>query len=238
MLPSMAFIAELRNVGRVALDLVYPPVCGVCGRPGAFVCAGCIDALPRTHGARCDICWLPLRGVHCYGCASRPLPLEMLRAPFRYEGDVRHIVRAFKFGGQSSLAPLLGAQLSEAYEDHRFDVDLIVPVPLTGARKRWRGYDQALLLARELGGLQQLPVVEALRRRGNAVPQAESSGVDQRLHNVQGVFSASKPEVVRGQRVLLIDDVATTCATLSACANQLMDAGASAVLALTVARED
>jgi ComF family protein len=238
MLPPMTLIAELRNVGRVALDLVYPPVCGVCGRPGAFVCPACVDALPRTQGTRCDVCWLPLRGVHCYGCASRPLPLEMLRAPFRYEGDVRHIVRAFKFGGQSSLAPLLGVQLSEAYEDHHFDVDLIVPVPLTSARKRWRGYDQALLLARELGRLQQLPVVEALRRRGNAVPQAESSGVDQRLRNVQGVFSVSKPETVGGQRVLLIDDVATTCATLSACALELMNAGASGVLALTVARED
>ena len=238
MLPSMTLIAELRNAGRLALDLVYPPVCGVCGSPGAFVCPGCLDALPRSHGDRCDVCWLPLRGADCYACMSRPLPLEMLRAPFQYEGDVRHIVRAFKFGGQSSLAPLLGAQLSEAYEDHRLDVDLIVPIPLTGARKRWRGYNQSLLLARDLGRMQQLPVVEAMRRRGSTPPQAESSGVEQRVRNVQGVFSVSKPEAVRGQRVLLIDDVATTCATLSACAVQLLDAGASAVLALTVARED
>jgi len=234
----MTLITELRSVGRMALDLVYPPVCGVCGRPGAFVCAGCLDGLPRTNGARCEVCWLPLRGTHCYACTSRPLPLEMLRAPFRYEGDVRHVVRAFKFDGQSSLAPLLAAQLSEAYEDHRFDADLIVPVPLTGARKRWRGYNQALLLARELGRLQQLPLVEAMRRRGSTAAQAESSGVEQRLRNVEGVFSVSKPEAVQGQRVLLIDDVATTCATLSACAAQLLTEGASAVLALTVARED
>jgi ComF family protein len=234
----MTLIAELRNAGRVALDLVYPPVCGVCGRPGAFVCPDCLDALPRTSGDRCDVCWLPMRGARCYACTSRPLPLEMLRAPFRYEGDVRHIVRAFKFGGQSSMAPLLGAQLSEAYEDHCFDVDLIVPVPLTGARKRWRGYNQALLLAREVGRLQQLRVVEAMRRRGSAAPQAESSGVEQRVRNVQGVFSVAKPEAVRGQRVMLIDDVATTGATLSACAVELLAAEASAVLALTVARED
>jgi len=234
----MALIAEVRNVGRMALDLVYPPVCGVCGRPGAFVCPGCLDTLPRTNGARCEVCWLPLRGAQCYACTSRPLPLEMLRAPFRYEGAVRHVVRAFKFGGQSSLAPLLATQLSEAYENYRFDVDLIVPVPLTGARKRWRGYNQALLLAGELGRRQQLPVVEAMRRRGSTAAQAESSGVEQRFRNVQGAFSVMKPEAVRGQRVLLIDDVATTSATLSACAVQLLDAGASAVLGLTVARED
>jgi len=234
----MALISDLRNAGRMALDLVYPPICGVCGRPGAWVCGTCLQGLPRTHGARCDVCWLPLRGERCYACASRPLPLEMLRTPFRYEGDVRHIVHAFKFGGQSSLAPVLGAQLSEAYEDHRLDVDLIVPVPLTGARKRWRGFDQALLLARELGKLQQLPVVEAMRRRGAATPQAESRGIDQRYSNVQSVFSVSKPEAVRGQRVLLIDDVATTGATLSACARELLDAGADAVLGLAVARED
>jgi ComF family protein len=194
--------------------------------------------LPRTHGARCDICWLPVRGESCRACSARPLPLEMLRSPFRYEGDVRRIVRAFKFDGKSSLAPLLGAQLSEAYEDHRFDVDVIVPVPLTGARKRWRGYDQALLLAKELGKLQQLPVVEAMRRRGTTTPQAESTGVEQRYRNVQGVFSVTKADAVRGQRVLLIDDVATTGATLSACARELLGAGADSVLALTVARED
>ena len=232
----MALISELRNVGRVALDLVYPPVCGVCGRPGAFVCPGCIDGLPRTQGARCDVCWLPLRSVHCYGCASRPLPLEMLRSPFRYEGDVRHIVRAFKFGGQSSLAPLLGAQLSEAYEDHRFDVDLIVPVPLTGARKRWRGYDQAKLLAEELGRAQRLPVAEVLRRRGHSRNQADTPTVEQRWLNVEGVFSIARPDAIRGARVLLVDDVATSGATLSACATELLDSGATAVVGLTVAR--
>jgi ComF family protein len=235
MLPAMTLIAEAK---RVALDLLYPPICGVCGRPGAFVCSGCLDAVPRTHGIRCDVCWRPMRGERCHACMSRPLALEMVRAPFRYEADVRHMVRAFKFGGQSSLAPILGAQLSEAYEDHRFDVDLIVPVPLTGARKRWRGYNQALLLARELGRLQQLPVVEAMRRRGGTTPQAESTGIEQRYQNVQGVFSVAKPDAVRGQRVLLIDDVTTTGATLNACATELLDAGASAVLALTVARED
>jgi ComF family protein len=162
----------------------------------------------------------------------------MLRSSFRYEGDVRHIVRAFKFAGQSSLAPTLGIQLAETYEDYRFDVDLIVPVPLTPARKRWRGYNQALLLAKELGKLQQLPVVEAMQRRGPTTPQAESSGIEARYRNVQGVFSVTKPEAVRGQRVLLVDDVATTGATLSACSRELLDAGADAVLALTVARED
>jgi ComF family protein len=198
----------------------------------------CLDTHPRTTGARCEVCWRPQRNEHCYACTSRPTPLEMLRSPFRYESDVRHIVRAFKFGGQSSLAPTLATQLAEAYEDHRFDVDLIVPVPLAPARKRWRGYNQALLLAKELGKRQQLPVIEAMQRRGPTTPQAESSGIEARYRNVQGVFSVTKPDAVRGQRILLIDDVATTGATLSACAREVIEAGAEAVLALTVARED
>ena len=108
----------------------------------------------------------------------------------------------------------------------------------TSRTKRWRGYNQALLLAREVAKLQQLPAIEAMRRHGAVPPQAESSGIEQRYRNVHGAFAVAKPEAVRGQRVLLIDDVATTGATLGACGTALLEAGADAVLALTVARED
>jgi ComF family protein len=161
-----------------------------------------------------------------------------VRSVFRYEGGVRRLVRGLKFRGYSCLAPILGEQLARCYEAHELDADVIVPVALTGWRRRTRGFNQALLLANAVSLAHQLPVVEALRRKGHAPNQASSLTAEQRRRNVERVFSVSMPEAVQGRRVLLVDDVATTSATLSACALQLLHSGAETVLGLTVARED
>jgi ComF family protein len=234
----MTLLNEVRNAGRAALDLLYPPACFVCGAGGSFLCDGCLEALPRADGERCERCWLPLRGRGCYACLERPLPLEAVRSVFRYEGGVRRLVRGLKFRGYSCLAPILGEQLAQCYEAYDLDADVIVPVPLTGWRRRTRGFNQALLLANAVSLAHQLPVVEALRRKGQAPNQASSLTADQRRRNVERVFSVSMPEAVQGRRVLLVDDVATTSATLSACALQLLHSGAETVLGLTAARED
>ena len=228
----------LSRIGRLALDLLYPPRCALCGSGGTFLCEDCIETLPRTDGTRCDRCWLPIRGSHCFACAEHPTRLERLRATYRYEGPVRRLVHAFKFGGQSCLAPTLGCVLAATSEQHGLAADVIVPVPLTGSRKRTRGYNQALLLATDLSKLTGAPVVEALHRGGHSQTQAGSASAAQRRSNVEDVFSFSKGRDVGGAHVLLIDDVATTGATLDACAGVLLDGGAASVSALTLARED
>ncbi len=157
---------------------------------------------------------------------------------FKYEGDVRRLVHAFKFGGQSTLGKALAAQLASCYREHGLEADVVVAVPLTGSRGRSRGYNQAALMARELAREIDLPVLDALRRRGNATPQAASATAEQRRLNVVGVFRPARSADVAGRRVLLVDDVATTGATLGACAEVLLSMGASAVIGLTLARED
>ena len=232
-------MVTLRKVGRLALDLLYPPRCAICGRNGALLCSACAEALPRADGARCDACWLPLpRNEPCRACAEHPLALSHLRSVFRYEGEVRRLVHAFKFGGQSSLSQPLGGLLIEAYLSHGLEFDMIVPVPLTGARRRTRGYNQASLLARELGRAVDVPVVDALSRRRFAGAQVSSATAEERRRNVGGAFAVARAEAVSGRHVLLIDDVATTGATLDACARELLSAGAASVSGLTVARED
>src|SRR4051812_45216436 len=107
----------LASMGRIALDLLYPPRCAVCGSNGSLLCDACLAELPRTVGHRCDVCWLPMRdGTACQACTAHPLVLTRLRSALRYDGQVRHLVRASKFAGQSSLALSLAKPLLESYE--------------------------------------------------------------------------------------------------------------------------
>jgi ComF family protein len=228
----------LSRLGGAALDLLYPPRCALCNRNGAFLCDACRDSLPRAVGLRCDRCWLPLRGSECEACAEHPTALTHLRSVYRYEGGVRTLVHAFKFRGQSSLGRTLAAELARCYAEHGLEADVIVPVPLTTARKRSRGYNQALLLGRDVSRETGVPLYEALRRTGSSTPQAQTATAEQRRLNVVGAFEVARPADVTGRRVLLIDDVATTGATLYACAVELLAAGAVEVSGLTFGRED
>jgi ComF family protein len=229
---------SLSRLGGVALDLVYPPRCTLCGKHGSFLCEACESALPRTTGRRCDACWLPLRDEVCEACAEHPTSLKRLRSVYRYEEGVRALVHAFKFRGQSSLDKTLGAQLARCYEEQRLEADLIVPVPLTKARRRGRGYNQAALLAREVSRATAVAMVEALRRVGKAKAQAGSASAEERRQNVIGAFEVADARAIAGRRVLVVDDVATTGATLGVCSDALLAAGASDVFGLTLARED
>jgi len=235
----MSTSQTLARVGRVALDLLYPPRCAVCGRHDDFLCASCFDGLPRADGARCDVCWSPLgANGRCRACSERELALTRLRAVFRYEGEVRRLVHAFKFAGHSALTPYLARPMLESLWEHGLEVDLVVPVPLTGLRRRRRGFNQAALLGREMAKGAGLPFEEPLSRRRFPGPQARSASAIDRQRNVEGAFAVSKPEAVADRRVLLIDDITTTGATLDACARVLLAAGAGEVSALTFARED
>jgi ComF family protein len=234
----MVVLAPAR-MARVALDLLYPPRCVLCRRGGAFVCPSCVASLPEADGARCPRCWLPLHAWQtCRACAEFPLAFTRLRAAFRYEGEVRRLLHAFKFAYQSCLgAPLAALVLANA-DRAALATDVIVPVPLTGARLRERGFNQAELLAREIGRALDLPVKDSLSRRGHGRHNARAASREERLANVRGVFSVSKREAIPGRRVLLVDDLATTGATLDACARALLEAGAGEISAITLARED
>src|SRR3970282_1693081 len=113
----------------------------------------------------------------------------------RYAEDVRTLVHAFKYRGLSCLAPLLAAPMVDELVEAGIEADLIVAVPMTGMRQRQRGYNQASLLARELGRALDLPVSDALRRRRFAGQQAKSATSDERRRNVEGAFEASKPQL-------------------------------------------
>jgi ComF family protein len=229
--------STLTRLGRVALDLLYPPRCVLCGKSGPFVCSSCRDELPRATGARCDACWLPATGF-CHRCAERPLAFERLRSACRYEGDARRLVHSFKFGGQTCLAEALALEMRPLLDQADANAEVLAPVPMPGGRQRQRGFNHAQLLAKSLSAITGLPVADALSRRRDNGTQVGSRTATERWQRVQGVFAVRDTPAVEGRRVLLVDDVATTGATLDACARSLLDAGASAVSAVTFGRED
>jgi ComF family protein len=157
-----------------------------------------------------------------------------LRSPYRYEGPARDLVHRFKFGDLSSLSEVMVPAMATMVD---WEVDAVVPVPLAGGRQRQRGYNQALLLARCVATTLGVPAAEALKRVKTAPPQARSTA-EERRRNVEGAFAMRDAASVRGRRVLLVDDVATTGATLRACARALLDGEADEVRAVTFARED
>jgi ComF family protein len=157
---------------------------------------------------------------------------------FLFQGTVRQAILQLKYKHLKALATPLGELLNEYLSSHplKGEVLVLVPVPLHPKRLRERGYNQASLLAQELGKLTGLPVVEdMLIRVQDSVPQARTKSAVERRHNVQGVFTC--PKSLKGKQILLVDDVCTTGATLDACAIALKAAGVGSVWGLTVARE-
>jgi ComF family protein len=180
----------------------------------------------------------------CASCRQGEQEFDMARSYGLYTGNLRRAILHLKFRGREYLGNRLGALLARAWAGlSELDSPIVTPVPLHASRRRQRGFDQAELLARglvrrlrregRLGGLQLAP--GSLRRVRATLPQVGLSA-SARRENVNGVFSVVRPEQVRNRTVVLIDDVMTTGATLSACAAALKQAGASRVLALSLAR--
>lgn len=231
----------LRRVGSLSggvLDCLFPRVCVGCGKIGDYICARCAAHLPVLDGPLCPRCGQPqVSGMLCPSCAAKLSPVSSIRSVFRFDGAVRNAVHELKYHNLRAIAPTLAAYLTEYARQREVVADVIVPVPLHPQRLRRRGYNQSGLLARALAESLATPVfMNSLKRSGVQASQARTSTMTERLRNVAGAFTCADASF-SDKRILLIDDVCTTGATLEACAVALRAAGASDVFGLTVARE-
>ena len=199
------------------LDLLYPPKCVVCRRlltGKGPVCPRCMDALPEFDGAA------PAVRFTSGGAVS-----------FFYEGQLRESFLRFKFGGSAFYAQTYGAWMAHTIRDKLAGkYDVLTWAPVSRARKRKRGYDQSALLCREIGIHLRLESMQTLRKIKDSPAQSTLTDAAQRRANVSGAYRAERPECFAGKRVLIIDDIVMTGATLAECSRTLLQAGASDVV--------
>ena len=178
----------------------------------------------------------------CGGCASDPPAFGRLRALVAYRGDregedpVGRALRALKYGKRRALAPTLSDLLARRFPFDGDLFDVIAPVPLHVGRLRERGFNQALLLAREPARRLRLPIDPSLLERVRPTPAQVGLGRRERRTNLRGAFAIGARRSCEGLRVLLVDDVSTSGATADACARTLLDAGARSVDVVAIAR--
>lgn len=228
-----------------ALDAVLPPLCLVCddivATPG--LCPACWARLRWIAPPLCTCCGTPFElgdalGRRCVACGVRDSPLARTRAPLRYDAQSRELALRFKHADRLHAAPCLAAWMVAAGAEMLPDADIVAPVPLHWTRLAWRRHNQAAVLARlvaRAAGRRCIP--DLLIRRRRTPPQGDL-GPEARRRNVSGAFAVAHRHraALAGRRVLLVDDVLTTGATLSACATTLTRGGAAAVDALTLLR--
>jgi ComF family protein len=173
----------------------------------------------------------------CPSCRRWKLDIDGIRSPFAFQGVLRQAIHRFKYGGFKALARPLAELLARNLESRPLLAEVLVPVPLHPLRLRDRGYNQSGLLVRELGRLTGLPVEEGtLFRQRNSPAQVRTPDSEERRSNVSDAFGC-RNDGLRGRRVLIIDDVCTTGATLNSCAIALKTVGTASVWGLALARE-
>jgi competence protein ComFC len=215
-------------------DLFYPERCVGCERRASDVlCRTCFEALPGVGSPVCGRCGLPTAFATfvCEECKNVDFAFESARAPLKYDGVGKEIVHALKYRGYRRVVERLAVPLMLQVIDDGH-VDTIVPVPLHRSRLRKRGFNQAELLALGVAEKMKATVSDTLEVVRSTRDQIELSAAERRA-NVAGAYKATVP--LRG-RVLLIDDVFTTGATMNACAATLLRAGADQVNALSLCR--
>jgi predicted amidophosphoribosyltransferase len=215
--------------------LLAPPSCVACrrptARPGDPVCPACRAAMPWLRGPRCPRCALPAPcGRRCPMAGGA---IARAWTPLAFEGPARSVVHALKLRGALGLADLMAAQMVATAPPGLLAPGVVlVPVPTPPARRRRRGFDHGALLAAAIGDRTGLEVVRCLRRTGPATRQAGARRAA-RLADGRVRLAVCKPVP---RRVVLVDDVHTTGATLEACARKLRADGAFEIAALAYAR--
>ena len=236
----------IRHMQKTALDAVFPPGCVNCSEPidsPGNLCGRCWPEMTYISAPFCDICGYPFEyhagdGMICAACLKRPPAYSKARAVLKYDEASRDMILGNKHSDQTNRAPSFAQWMHRAGQSLIGGCDMICPVPLHRQRLIQRRFNQSAMLARELSKLSDKPAILDLLIRKHHTRTQGGLSARARFRNVRGAFEINPARIsqLKGARILLIDDVLTTGATVEACSKCLLDAGALNVDVLTFSR--
>jgi len=231
---------------RLALDFALPPLCPSCREPlneRMGLCASCWSKLSLIEPPYCARLGIPFvydpgPGLLSMEAIANPPAYDRARAAVRYDDISRKLVQGLKYSDRLDLAPMMGRWMARAGRELLADADVLVPVPLHWRRQWTRRFNQSAALADAISALCRVPATQSALQRVRATPQQVGMSKTERAANMQGAFRvpAEHRTDISGRRVVLIDDVLTSGATVDACARALLRAGAAHIDVLVFAR--
>jgi ComF family protein len=231
----------LKDASKFVLDTLFPIKCLSCNKEGEFVCANCRAGLKQPEHQSCIVCQKPSPGGLTHPKCQTPFGADGLISIYDYHDDkVAKIIINGKYYFLPQTFELLGLMLAEKIKNSHpclaASSPALYPIPLHPSRRRWRGFNQAEILAATISRQLDIACVNALARRKSTKTQKDLNK-DQRKKNVESAFQLAKGADIRGQSLILVDDVTTTGSTLLEAAKVLKRNGAKTVWCLTVARD-
>jgi len=241
----------LAEAGDAVVSVFFPAGCRICDNllvraSRVPFCEKCLASFEAPLEKKCEVCgqslaWMAVREgepLVCRACQQKTYAFKRARSFGIYDGALVRAILILKWERMEPLGAWFADRLAEmaGREEDRLAADVVVPVPLHRDRERQRGYNQAGLISKPLARRLGLPHKAVLLMRTRPRPGKQVLSLEERWESVRGAFATRPGSQVDNKRVLLVDDVMTTGATLDACARALLESGAKSVLGLTIAR--
>ncbi|MEA3273019.1 MAG: ComF family protein [Patescibacteria group bacterium] len=239
-------LKKLRTIRAFILDLLFPITCFQCNKPGYYLCPQCVQKIERYPNNNCPFCNVfSNAGKTCKQCQNNYTLDQLLVFTYYSNPLIKKVVHSFKYSSVYLLArdsaQLLAQLIQENLLPEEFSKSLIVPVPMHPKKQKRRGFNQTQLLGESLSLITKIPLADnLLKKTKNTVPQMQVKNKDKRRANIEKAFSVNQKKLSAknlSKKIILIDDVTTTGATLSHCAETLKQAGFQKVIGIVIARQ-
>lgn len=218
------------------IDVLYPPSCAVCGHEGVRFCDDCRSQMRLIGANICEICGEPLhqRGI-CDRCQNEPPPFSALRSYAEFNGPLREALHSLKYQNNLALGDTFSSLLIPMIQKLGWQFDLVLPVPISRSKRKERGYNQAGLIAYPISLAFDVIYSDSLLFRKFEVKSQVGLSREERFKNLHNAFQGNSAKLNK-KKVLLVDDVTTTGATIISCAKALQESGCERIYSITVAK--